>query len=157
MKEVKLGKYGKWTSFVSDEDFELVSKYRWTRARTDRNCDYAVCMDAPHVRMHRLVMGVIDQPGVFVDHKNHNGLDNTRENLRTCTKSQNCSNRRPKKNASSKYLGVSKSSPGRWSAAICKMKNYRFLGVFDSEEEAAMAYNEAAKVLHGEFANLNQV
>jgi len=115
MIEVPLGKYGKWHAIIDDADFDLISKYRWTRLKGRNDNSYAVSLDEPKVSMHRLILN--PDKHELVDHINHNGLDNRRSNIRVCNKSQNCSNRRPRKNASSKYLGVSKSGH-KWSADV---------------------------------------
>lgn len=157
--EIMVGKYKQSPCLIDDGDFELVSKYRWCRVVTKMNKMYAVTLDKPKISMHRLIMNCIGDKTIFVDHKNHNGLDNTRSNLRLATKAQNCKNRRSARNSSSQFLGVSKNKRyGFYSAAIgIGNKKVRNLGRFENEIDAAKAYNEAAKVIHGEFANLNKV
>jgi hypothetical protein len=93
------------------------------------------------------------------DHADHNGLNNQRNNLRLASHSQNCINRNIyKKNTSSKYLGVSFChSTNKWKAEIRFNGSYKYLGVFNSEEEAALAYNEKAIEVHGKFARPNKV
>lgn len=156
-----VGKYKQSVCFIDDEDFELVSKYRWGRSRITRmDKVYAITLDKPIISMHRLIMNCIDSKNILVDHKNHNGLDNTRGNLRLATKAQNCKNRRSARNSSSQYLGVSlNKKTGYYTAQICLgNKKVKSLGWrFVNEEDAAKAYNEAAKIVHGEFANLNKV
>lgn len=142
-----------------DEDIDLVSRHTWCVVRQGDTKKYVVKNNDPRIRMHRLIMGTIGTK-MLVDHKNHNGLDNRKENLRVCTKSQNCSNRRSVRGSSSKYLGVSKNTSRKtvyWQASISKMKKVIYHGTFKSEIEAAMAYNEWAKEVHGEFANLNVI
>jgi hypothetical protein len=106
-------------------------------------------------RMHRLIMGATD-PKIFVDHIDHNGFNNQKSNLRLCTNSQNCMNKIKNPNSTSKYKGVSLNKESKkWAAHITKdYKNY-YIGLFDNEIGAALAYNKKAKELHGEFALLN--
>lgn len=94
----------------------------------------------------------------FVDHIDRNSLNDKIENLRAATSSQNGKNRTSNKGSTSKYLGVCLDSErvGKWRAALQIRKGrIIFLGRYTSETEAAIAYNEAAKIHHGEFANLN--
>jgi hypothetical protein len=114
---------------------------------------YAVNNSAGY--LHRFILGVSD--AALVDHKNLNTLDCRRENLRRATHSQNVCNRAKKRYAagvSSRYKGVDLHC-GRWRAQIAKHGVRLHLGVFDSEEDAALAYDTAARKLHGEFARLN--
>jgi hypothetical protein len=105
--------------------------------------------------MHRDVLNPPDH--LFVDHINHNGLDNRIANLRTATPQQNSYNRiHFRKNPSSKYKGVSfKKKEKKWTAQIRYDGKSKFIGTFDSEIEAAKAYDKAAKLYHKEFAALN--
>src|SRR5207253_3852593 len=94
-------------------------------------------------------------PSQEVDHRNGDGLDNRRENLRLVAHAQNCRNQRLRPH-SSRFKGVTFNRElGRWHAAI--MVDYRriHLGTFDSEEEAALAYDEASRELHGEYGRPN--
>ena len=92
-----------------------------------------------------------------VDHINGNPLDNTRENLRLCSKAQNNYNAKKRKNSKSQYKGVTIRPSGRFGAYICKDgKNY-CLGTFDKEIDAALAYNKKAVDLFGKFAKLNEI
>lgn len=101
--------------------------------------------------LHRVIMQ--PGPGLEVDHINGDRLDNRRLNLRVCTRSSNA------KNTSTKvgYKGVHKNHRGKWIAQITKNYNCHHLGTFRTAEEAAIAYNDAASILHGEFARLNIV
>lgn len=95
------------------------------------------------------------QPGFIVDHRDHEGLNNTRTNLRLATRSQNSCNNKKTRGRSSKYKGVSRDKRGYWRAKIHFKGKHIFLGYFDNEIDAARAYDKAAKELHGEFAVLN--
>lgn len=93
---------------------------------------------------------------VVVDHINHNTLDDRIENLRAASSSQNSQNKTSHINSSSKYLGVHiYKSRGLWQAQIQHFSIRKHLGYFKTEEEAALAYNKAAILFHGDFANLN--
>jgi hypothetical protein len=105
--------------------------------------------------MHREVLGV--PPHLFVDHINHNGLDNRKANLRPATKSQNCQNKRlGRKNTSSKYRGVHWHRRfGKWQASIRVNRKSIHLGYFTDELEAAKAYDRASSKYHGDFGKPN--
>lgn len=147
----------KYTVLFDDSDYSLILSHKWYIAG-----GYAKTTTSKSVRMHRLVLGITD-PSIHVDHKNHNTLDNRKENLRAGSHRDNMLNRKPR--GKSKYLGVytivnyGRNNNGvryEYIAAQIKIngKN-KCLGFFDSEEQAAHAYDAAAKIYHGEFANLN--
>lgn len=94
----------------------------------------------------------------IVDHINRNQLDDRIENLRAANKSQSVRNRNSVKNSSSKYLGVSFYKPTKkWCANIQSNRESKRLGYFISEIDAALAYNNEAIKIHGDFANLNKL
>ena len=107
------------------------------------------------VWMHREIIGAAD--GEFVDHINHNGLDNRRANLRKATRAQNAQHRRkPRVKSKSKYKGLCwQKRTGKWHSRIHVNGVHKFIGSFTDEHEAAKAYDDAAKKYHGEFAVLN--
>lgn len=101
--------------------------------------------------MHREILCQTD-PIQKVDHKDHNGLNNQRENLRLANAKQNTVNRTSKKGATSRFLGVDwKKSHGLWRTRIESTS----LGYFKDERLAALAYDKEASIRYGEFANLN--
>jgi len=136
-------------TIVDDDDYDKYSGYNWFLSGRG----YACCRRLGN--LHRVVMGVTD-PKIHVDHRLHDRLDNRKCNLRICTKQENNQNRRPLKGAASKYKGViASSNKKRWSANIKHNFTNYYLGLYDTQEEAAIAYDAKARELHGEFACLN--
>ena len=111
------------------------------------------------LKVHQIVMGE-KMPGFLADHINRNPLDNRRANLRWATKSQNGANGKPS-GKYSKYRGVyqdgscMKTKP--WRSHVVKDGRRHYLGRFETEIEAALAYNAVARELHGEFAYQNVI
>lgn len=96
--------------------------------------------------------------GEEIDHKNRNPLDNRRENLRYCTHSQNLANKSMQVNSKTGYRGVDfHKARGKFRARIVVKDRSIHLGRFNTPEEAALAYNIAAKEIYGEFAFLNVI
>ena len=154
VKEIPLTK-GQ-VALVDDEDFEWLSQHVWIVKRSDRGYLYArTSTTKGGIYMHRLLLNAPE--GMQVDHINHNGLDNRRQNMRLCTNSQNSYNslahRKPK---TSHFKGVCwHKSTQKWLAQIGIDWKRLHLGIFDSEEDAAKAYDAKAIELFGEFALLN--
>lgn len=149
---------------MDDEDFEELSKHKWHVKRSKRQAQHYVTRTVKDENgkynkkrfMHRDIMK--PEKGMMVDHIDHNTLNNQKSNLRVCTHSQNQMNRRIEKGKSSRFKGVSKcKKKGMWEACIQANRKQKYLGAFDSELGAAIAYNDAARELFGEFANLNEI
>lgn len=103
-------------------------------------------------KLHRVVIDA--PPGMMVDHINGDGLDNRRANLRLVSMSQNQMNRRTLDGCSSRFKGVSwVPAMGRWRAKVGSKATH--LGYFDDQEDAARAYDAAARQLYGEHARTN--
>lgn len=157
MKKIPLTQ-GKF-AIVDDEDYELVSQYKWLLSKQSKNCEYAVITKRPRLRMHRLIMGLVPGDGLIVDHINGNGRDNRRANLRVCTHVENIRNMATK-GGSSLFRGVTRRNQKRgtkWIAQIMVNRKQYYLGIFNTPIDAAKAYNTAAKNFFGEFARLNDV
>lgn len=111
------------------------------------------------IEMHRLLLGLPQyrERRVDVDHINGVGLDNRRENLRLATRAQNLANSASRRGTSD-FKGVSHDKQtGRWVAQITIDGRNKKLGRFDTEAQAALAYNIAAREAWGEFSRLNEV
>jgi hypothetical protein len=145
-------------AIVDAGDYEALSAVKWHAhwSKTAKTF-YAVRMvrkaDGKKARiyMHRHILGA--PRGVQVDHRNGNGLDNLRDNLRLATRSQNQFNRTASANSACGLKGVNfHKQKKKWRAAIGVNNKTHWLGYFDTAEEAGSVYIEAAKRLHGEFA-----
>lgn len=163
MKKIKLSNSDRVT-LVDDEDYEYLNHFTWhvnkggyVKTNTIINGVWKI------VSMHRIILNLTDV-AIYTDHINHDKLDNRRCNLRRCNHSGNMKNITPR--GRSKYLGVcyKKSTQKRKTrtvtyeyitATIYINGKNKSLGFFPTEEEAAKAYDNAARVIHGEFANLN--
>lgn len=141
-------------AIVDPEDYQNISQYSWYL--NDGGYALTNLSSRVHVRMHRLIMNAPE--GMFVDHINHDRLDNRKCNLRICTFSENSRNRRKEKGQFfSKYLGVSRvlGRQKKWQAGIYLDGKRLNLGKFFTEEEAALARDRATRKYYGEFGTLN--
>lgn len=155
MKEIKLTQ-GQ-IAFVDDEDYDFLMKWKWFADKGHTTFYARARHKGKHIKLHRIILGVTN-PEVHVDHKDHNGLNNCKSNLRIATRSQNKINQRKLPNKSSQFIGVSYSKrEGKWYGYIKGNGKRQHLGLFKDEKSAALAYNEAAKKYYGEFATLNQI
>ena len=142
-------------AIVDAEDFEWLNQWNWYAIRP-RNIWYAVRHDRRSkpqkaIYMHALICG-FDNP----DHKDRDGLNNRRSNLRKCTRSDQAYNTKKLANNTSGFMGVSwDRQSGKWKAQIMSDSRHIALGRFLSKEEAARAYDKAARIYHGEFAHIN--
>jgi len=159
MKEIVLTK-GQ-VALVDDSDYEWLNQWKWC-AKKDKYTYYAYRKDyslgkhnSVAIIMHRLILQLND-PKIEVDHEDGNGLNNQRSNLRVATRTENIYNRKIFKNNQSGLKGVSLHR-GRWRATIQKDKKAIHIGYFICKEDAAIAYNNKAIELHGDFARINNI
>lgn len=145
------------SALISECDIPLILSMRWRAQKTyDTHSErwYAIGRfkngERKQYLMHKIITGF-----KMTDHKNGNGLDNRRENLRECTISQNMRNTRTSIGLTAK--GVERAPSGKFRARIYVNKKRLHLGLFETEEEAARAYNEGALKYFGEFACLNVI
>jgi len=162
-----------YVALVDDEDYERVSQFKW-HVRIKRRKDgtvrgiYAARNTYPYSRkqsralgkqnivkmvwMHRFVLGIENQE-IEVDHKDGNGLNNQRSNLRNATTAQNRHNSLTPIDNTSGFKGVSwNKRHKRWTAYITAFGKRRFLGQFRDKEEAIQVRAKAEIELFGEFA-----
>jgi hypothetical protein len=158
MKTIKLSKG--YHAQISDEDFERVSQYKWSAlVSKDKYTVYGrrnIIKEngkRTSLLLHRFILKIED-PSVEVDHKDNDGLNCQRHNLRKCTQSQNQHNRKTRDRNTSGAKGVDKQN-GKWRARIGIEGKSVNLGLFSTLEKASKAYDEAALLLHKEFSNIN--
>jgi len=145
-----------YEAIIDVTDVDIVSGVNWY-VRRDGGQVYAGC-NIPknesgkrgHISMHRLIMGNPQQ--MEVDHRDANGINNRRGNLRVASKSQNQANRKTSKLNISGFKGVSPyKRDGTWHARISKDGKRFCLGYYKTPEEAHLAYINASREMHGSF------
>lgn len=157
MKQIELTK-GQF-ALVDDEDFEELNQFKW-HAIVARDTFYAVRKiytnkEKVSTMMHRVILGTTNKK-IQIDHKDGNGLNNQKNNLRESTASQNQSNTSYQKNNAFKHKGVGwHKGASKYRARITLNGKEYHLGLFEDIIDAAKAYDEKAKELFGEFAWLN--
>ena len=160
-REIRLTKG--FVTLVDDADYEWLSQWKWCVGGSVKK-RYAMRgvrepgrrgKSARTVLMHRVIMQA--PSGAEVDHRDGDGLNNCRSNLRFATRSGQTANAKITRGSTSKYRGVSLQRPSvrKWRAAITVAGQAKVIGSFLTEEEAARAYDKAAQRHFGEFARLN--
>lgn len=154
MREIVLA--GGLIARIDDSDFDLADRYSWCACRSGKIIYAATKIRRDGRRrnafLHRLLLNA--RADMVVDHVDGDGLNNCRSNLRLATRSQNRANTRIRRGGA-RFKGVYPYGAGRYAANITFRGKTRFLGSFDTAEEAARAFDAAAKEIHGEFAGLN--
>ncbi len=151
MREVPLTQ-GK-VSLVDDADYKYLNQFKWFAHKIDKTFYAVRDVGKTRLYMHRVLVGI---DGLEVDHRDRNGLNNQRYNLRPATRSQNVANQPPHKDNKSGFKGVTQER-NRWKARIMVDGCQIHLGCYDTAIEAAKAYNGAALKYFGEFAYRNKV
>jgi hypothetical protein len=144
------------TAYISARQFEKVSKHKWFAFWSGKGWYAIANIHGRTVLLHRFIMDRKTGDGMQIDHIDGDGLNCVDSNLRLATNQQNSFNQKKAGGMTSKYKGVS------WDNWKCKWVVYikingrnKNLGRFNSEEEAAKAYDKAAVEFFGEFARLN--
>lgn len=149
MKSIPLTKG--MVALIDDCDYELITRYSW-RAKEHGRTFYAFAKGKKIKQMHRLILPNVES----VDHIDGNGLNNCRNNLRAAIHQQNCFNRKKNLKGTSRYKGTHwHKKMGKWASGIRVNQKAIWLGAFDDEQDAALAYDTAAMKYFGAFANLN--
>jgi hypothetical protein len=154
MKKIKLtqNKY----ALVDDEDYEYLNQWKWS-IHKKKNTFYVIRNIPTKMKkvrkfalIHRLIMNPPDDK--VIDHKDGDGLNNQKSNLRICTQSQNNGNSKIRKDNTSGIKGVSWHKAGKkWGASISKSKKRIFLGLFSNIDDAKNVYEKEAKEYFGKF------
>lgn len=159
MKEIQLNK--EKVAFVDDEDFERLNEFKWIAWKRPNQEKWYALKDSRREKYEtsadrKMEHHIIDVPcGLMVDHKNGNGLDNRKENLRIATYQENAFNRKKASSkTTSRFKGVTRKG-NKWQASIGVDRKTIYLGRYDNEESAAAAYDKKATELHGQYASLN--
>jgi hypothetical protein len=160
MKEIELTRDK--VALVDDEVFEMINKKRWYATHfgyaSRKSTKKEKANGAPSVTyMHRQITNAGKEKDV--DHINGNRLDNRKENLRVCSRSENLRNQKRKSpSKTSVYKGVCLvKNTQKWRSYIYYDEKAHHLGTFDSETKAALAYNKSALEHYGEYALINKV
>ncbi len=153
-----------YVAVVDSEDATLAAGWNWS-AHVSKRKDGSVRSvyatrnrrlpggGQEHVFLHRVIMGA--PHGVDIDHRDCDGLNNRRYNLRLATKAQNCQNQSLRADNSSGARGVSwHKQCGKWHATIQASGRRQSLGLFDRFEDASVAYALASQQKHGEFGRV---
>lgn len=142
-------------AIIDIEDIDKVKNIKWHRSDLQRNTYYCMSNNRTYRRLHRLILG-ITEPNIFIDHINHNGLDNRKENLRICTNQENIQNCLTPKNNKSGCRGVYwAKDKNKWTVQVSINNKTKYIGRYNSYEEAVEARKEAALKYYGQFANEN--
>lgn len=149
-----------WVAKVDDEDYKIISQLKWHVVKWGK-CFYALHTGPRDeygkqhpISMHRMIMEA--KIGEQIDHKNRDGLDNRKCNLRKCSTKENIRNCGLSSRNKTGYKGVRYSKERDYYTCRLDAKEHKiYLGIFENKEEAALVHDEAAEIYYGEFAYLN--
>lgn len=157
MKKIKLTQ-NKYT-LVDDEDFKKLNQFKWFARKDSKSGIFYVARNSKTIKgkrhmvhMHREIMNVLKN--IDIDHKDGNGLNNQKNNLRLATRSQNNMNQKKRKDNISGFKGVSwRKDNKKWRTNISVEGKTITIGYFKTALEASKAYIKACIKYHGKFAN----
>lgn len=160
MKIINLvGKLGKGKVVIIDDiDFEKIKKYLWYWLPYKKHGYAWAKVNKKTLLLHRFILNTPKK--MVTDHKNGNGLDNRRENIRICTMSENLIYKGKLINNTTGYKGVyheKRSKRNPWFVRLMVKGKLYCLGCYKTKTDAALAYNKAALKYHGKFAYLNKI
>ena len=160
MKEIPLtpGIFGSLVALIDDCDFERVSVHKWCAVNGKHTFYAATWINGKQVIMHRFILGLTD-PEIGTDHIDGNGLHNYRSNIRAASRSINQFNTQKHRTALRRFKGVTwHKKAKKWQTQTHFNKRRIYIGCFDSEVEAAQAYDsKIVELLGKEQANLGRV
>lgn len=150
MREIFLNKGA--IALVDDSDYDELSKFQWHISDDGYASRTGPRPQLLKYRMHRVIMGCVHGDKKQVDHIDGNKLNNQRCNLRIATHSENERNRGKNKNNKSGHKGVSwHKKSNKWQVHVMANRKSIYLGLFENIHDASLAYENAAKKLHGDF------
>lgn len=142
-------------AIVDQADYSMVARFRWRAVKRGTVWYAAAACDGRQTYMHRMVLGLSAGDGIEADHINRDGLDNRRSNLRRANRNQQNHNQ-VSRGGLSRFKGVALDRrDGVWYAHITADSVRYYLGRFNNEVSAALAYDRAAREMHGSFARTN--
>lgn len=154
MKEIQLTQ-GK-VALVDDEDYERINQFKWYANKNSKDVFYACTGIWINGKINIYKMHWFIDGKIWKDHKDRNGLNNQKDNLRQCNNSNNQMNKIKSVNKSSIYKGVSFIKRiNKWEVKIQINGKPKLVGRYYDEIIAAKKYDEMAIINHGEFARLN--